>query len=211
MIEFLLHGPPAHIPRPRLITADAPAAERPQFRFFDEISTNRELFLVFLPVSAAHGDAATGSSTNSPGVYTDLTTAKLRPSFSHQDQGLPTSHSRSKPDTTSYTSPSCCSLCLITPDSGSSRRSGATSAIASEPQSSSVIAGSNYSHSPLQLERNVLPRDPSYQLVFCAELGCGREYSCVGNLNRHRKREHGIDLPPRGKSQATKSAAPLPL
>jgi len=205
MAEFLLHGPPAHTPRPRLITADAPAAERPQSCFFDEISTSSELFLVFVSVSTAHGDAVTGCSSGGPSVHTDLRTAKLRPSFSHRHQEAATPDSRSPSETVSYISLSWCSLCLATLDSSSSRRSSATSSIASEPQTSSV-AGSDCSHSPLQL----LPRNPSYQVVFCAEPGCGREYSCVGNLNRHRNREHGIELPPRGKSQATKSATTLP-
>ena len=206
MTEFLLHGPPAHTPRPRLITADAPAAERPQSCFFDEISTSSELCLVFVSVSTTHGDAVTGFSSGGPGVYTDLTIAKSRPSFSHRHQGVATPDSRSQSETASYISLSWCSLCLATLDSSSSRRSSATSSIASEPQTSSVD-GSDCSHSPLQL----LPRDPSYQVVSCAEPGCGREYSCVGNLNRHRNREHGIELPPRGKAQATKSATTLPL
>jgi len=206
MTEFLLHGPPAHIPRPRLITADASAAEWPRFRFFDEMPTSSELFLIFVPVSTTHGDAVNGFSTSSPDAHTDLTTAKSRPSFSHRHQGVATPDSKSQSETASYISLSWCSLCLATLDSSSSRRSSATSSIASEPQTSSV-EGSDCSHSPLQL----LPRDPSYQVVSCAEPGCGREYSCVGNLNRHRNREHGIELPPRGKAQATKSATTLPL
>jgi len=161
-------------------------------------------------VSAAHGEAATGSSNCSHDTNTDPTTASLPPSFLHRDQGLPTPHRRLQSVTLSDTSLSWCSLSLPTPDSSRRRRSSATSSIASEPQTSPA-AGSDRSISPLQSESDVLPREPSYRVVHCTEPGCGRMYSCVGNLNRHRKGEHGIDLPPRGKAQATKYVALLPL